>query len=294
MSMTRVAEAWRALRARRRPARYVGGMLLARAGLTRFLGARYRDLRLRVDRGGVGLALWIDPDCLAQDVTFLDAYLRPGDLVVDVGANVGFHAMVAAGRVGPAGRVVAIEPHPRTFRRLLDHIALNRRANVAPINVAVGDRAGVLRFSDRRRDDSQNRVLLRGEPGALEVPARRLDDLPIPVGPVALVKIDVEGFELRALGGAPETLARTACVYTEAWAAHADRYGYSTPELWRLLRGHGFGLYRPAGRGRLAPIDPDDPAERVDNYVAVRDVRAFRERTGFLIDQPGGGDPSSG
>jgi FkbM family methyltransferase len=258
-------------------------MLLARAGLTRFLTAEYRDIRLRVDRGGVGLALWIDPDCLAQDVAFLDAYLRPGDLALDVGANVGFHALVASGLIGPSGRVIAVEPHPRTFRRLRQHIALNGRTNIEPRNVAVGRHPGTVRFSDRSLDDSQNRVLLAAEPDALEVPVARLDDLPLPDGPIALLKIDVEGSELAAFEGAPETLARTACVYFEAWSTHAARYGYAAPRLWRLLRDHGFEVYRFDGPGRLTAVAPDDPSDRVENYVAVRDELAFRERTGSFL-----------
>jgi hypothetical protein len=67
--------------------------------------------------------------------------LKPGDTMVDVGANVGFHSLLAAHLVGPTGRVVAIEPSPLIAEHLERHRRLNGAENLRISRVAVADRA---------------------------------------------------------------------------------------------------------------------------------------------------------
>ena len=79
-----------------------------------------------------------------------DQVLRPGDAVIDVGANVGFFSIQAAARVGPTGSVVAFEPHPATFAQLQRNIAASGMRNIRARQAAVTDQSGsaVLFFGD--------------------------------------------------------------------------------------------------------------------------------------------------
>src|SRR5262249_18542532 len=154
--------------------------------------------RLRFFPTALSCAMWTDPGARRADEAFFRRVLRPGDTVVDVGANVGTLTLTAAALVGPEGRVWAIEPHPRPLRYLCANVALNGFANVRTVHAAAGESDGLLRLTDSRLDD-QNRVSADG-PG-VSVPVRRLDDV-VPEGPVRLLKIDVEGFELFVLRGA--------------------------------------------------------------------------------------------
>ena len=69
--------------------------------------------------------------------------IRNGDVVIDVGANIGCFTMLASRAVGPTGRVIAIEPDPANFRQLVHNIALNRLTNVTPLNIALGATDGL-------------------------------------------------------------------------------------------------------------------------------------------------------
>src|SRR5205807_5464610 len=66
--------------------------------------------------------------------------LRPGDVFVDVGANIGYFSVLAAGLVGPAGAVVAVEPSPTAFGMLVANLARNDAANARAVNLAAADR----------------------------------------------------------------------------------------------------------------------------------------------------------
>ena len=129
---------------------------------------------------------------------FLLDRLRPGDVFIDVGANIGYFTLLAAGRVGPQGKVYAIEASPETFALLQRNIALNGFGNIEAINKAVTDRACRVQIrSVDARNIGANRIEL-SEDGIVEGAA-----LPDIVGAdldrAHVIKIDVEGAEDRIL-----------------------------------------------------------------------------------------------
>ena len=81
---------------------------------------------------------------------FVNNRLRPGDLFVDIGANVGYYALLAAKRVGPSGAVVAIEASPSIACRLRENIALNGFTNIEVVEAAVSERRKTLPLLDRK------------------------------------------------------------------------------------------------------------------------------------------------
>jgi FkbM family methyltransferase len=80
----------------------------------------------------------------ATERAFLNHFLRPGDVFVDVGANIGLFTLIAACSVGPAGRVIAFEPTSVTYARLVDNVRLKGFSNVRCVNSALSDRSGYL------------------------------------------------------------------------------------------------------------------------------------------------------
>jgi FkbM family methyltransferase len=137
------------------------------------------------------------------------ADVRPGDVVLDVGANAGAYTVLFAGWVGRHGHVYAFEPATDT-RRLLDEvIALNGVADrVTTVGHAVGGEEGRTRFTTNGSDGT-NRVVSHAAAGTIEVPATTIDAFceRLNVSP-ALIKVDVEGAELEVLRGARRTIAR--------------------------------------------------------------------------------------
>lgn len=136
-----------------------------------------------------------------------------GDVIVDVGAHVGHHAMVAARGVGAAGRVLAIDPQPYNVDRIARNAACNGFLNIEALCAAAGSTDGFVQF--HLQDPSDRSRLSLGLPspndlGALiEVPRRRLETIliarDIPV--IKLLKIDVEGYEWDVLVGLGAKLA---------------------------------------------------------------------------------------
>jgi FkbM family methyltransferase len=144
------------------------------------------------------------------------SFLNPSGVAIDVGANLGEWAVPLARRVGPSGRLLAIEPAPRAAAALDKTLVANAFAQAELIRCAVGDHDGTAEFaipivSSVRIDTGTARIgpAAAGRQ-ALKVALRSLDSLAAEhrLDRVDLIKIDVEGYERRVLDGAQATLAR--------------------------------------------------------------------------------------
>lgn len=270
----------RILREQPRPARFLASRLLMRTGMSARFSIPREGFRLRFYPTALSASLWVDPRDRQDDERFFRRYLRPGDVVVDVGANVGNLTLTASSLVGGGGHVYAVEAHPRTFGYLRGNLAHNGVSNVTPFNTAVGRKSGTVHFSDLHQDDI-NRVT---EGGGIPVPVRPLDALPIREGRVALVKVDVEGYEWPVFQGAAGLLARTDCVYYESFEAWFARFGYSTGDVIRELERLGFLALRADGGG-WTPAPAGHRSVELENLVAVRDLDAFAARTGARVNR---------
>jgi FkbM family methyltransferase len=125
--------------------------------------------------------------------------LKPGDVFVDIGANVGYDSLLGSSLVDPLGRVIAIEASPNTFGKLKENIALNKSTNIRTVNVAVSDRVGKLDLFSLSVWNSGAATTLTSRGGKL---IASVDALPLAqiltsdeMGNVRLMKIDVEGAE---------------------------------------------------------------------------------------------------
>jgi FkbM family methyltransferase len=278
---------WRRLKSETHPARLIVSRLLMLLGLSHFITIRRKDYLLRFFPTAFSASLWADPKAWEEDEAFFRSYLEAGDHVIDVGANIGSLSLVAARAVGPSGRVYTIEAHPRTFRFLEGNIALNRAQNVTAFHTALGQKEGTIHFSSRRSDD-QNAVIESGE--GIDVPITLLDRLDIPSSTIALLKIDVEGYEKYVLEGASQTLGRTLCVYFEAWEDHFAKYRYTNRDVLRLLAAQGFALFKITGPRQMRSISEDYLSQQCDNLLALRQPEDFLRRTGFEIEPISTGD----
>ena len=264
----------------------------------------------------LGAARFIcDPrDVIAREAWFCGGYeaietrlvrhwLGPGATFVDVGANWGYFSLIAGARVGPHGRVVALEPDPRVFARLTLNRTLNPDLAIEPLALAASDQAGVVRLQghDETGDNfGLSRLVLVADergiddqandphaPPTFQANAIRLDDLfdQLGLATVDLIKIDIEGAEALALRGLERTLrsGRARRLLLELHPLQLVEFGSSMNAVMDWLHGLGWRGWaiaddpqarRRASYGRdrhespkagLKPIDPIRATERDDD-----------------------------
>jgi FkbM family methyltransferase len=173
------------------------------------------DTALPILRGLLSGKLWISGSSVhgcwlgcyeTEKSAVLNERLKKGSVVFDIGAQAGYHTLLAARLVEPGGMVYAFEPMPRNIGYLRKHIAMHALSNVVVIEAAVADYNGTARF-DYGFSCMAGHL---SEDGALRVPCLRLDQevfsgrLPMP----DVLKIDVEGAELKFLNGARSIISQ--------------------------------------------------------------------------------------
>ena len=210
------------------------------------------------------------------------AFLDPGMVAFDVGANYGLYSLLFAKCVGE-GSVFAFEPEPWNFERLTRNIALNDASVVTPIRAAVFGTDGEVELNVYPREQHGWHTLGRpaievaGKPcppeGSVTVPAVMLDTFCSERGitQIDLLKIDVEGAELDVLRGAKSLLERgvVRCVLFEVSPLMLEGMGHTAKEAFSFLRERGFELHGLAERGALTPVNDLAP-DTYANYVALR------------------------
>jgi FkbM family methyltransferase len=141
-----------------------------------------------------------------DEMRLLARYLRPGDGFIDGGANIGTYSLLAAGIVGPGGRIDAFEPDPESARRFRENATLNGLAWVELHEAALTERSGTVSFLTG--GDVTNRIRPRSamETGQIEVTCVSLDMAVPPDARYAMAKLDLEGAEVAALRGAEHHL----------------------------------------------------------------------------------------
>lgn len=179
----------------------------------------------------------------------LKEILRPGDLFVDAGANIGIYTLLASRLVGPTGRVIAIEMMPDTAAILRRHVQENGCGNVEIVEKALSDGAlasVTARVVPGKYGQASIAKSANGQAGVgeQEVEAVTLDQACRCIEHIRLMKMDLEGAELQALAGARATIERTDCVIYES---HTDADALAN---WFELA--GFTISRKLGKDRLA------------------------------------------
>lgn len=255
--------------------------------LTGFRECRHgRLLYLKRDRY-IGKAIEHYGEFSELEAAVFGAFLRPGDVAVDGGANIGAHTVHMANLVGPTGKVLAFEPQRVIFTLLCGNIAFNEAFQVVPVQAALGAAPGVLRVPALDYGAAGNfggvSLLETAGQGGEEVPVRTLDSFKL--DKLALLKVDVEGMEFEALSGAADTIKRLRPIlYVEN-----DREMRS-PRLIRLIGQMGYNMW-----WHLPPLfNPGNFDRRTDDiYPGVVSINLLcvpRERSIEIV----GARPVSG
>ena len=170
----------------------------------------------------------------------------PGDVVVDVGANVGLHTCSLARHVGARGRVLAIEALDELADRLEQNAALNGLANVSVVRIAASDRVGSASiFLPAGAGSNRGMASFHADngDGGRSIATDTVDHLAADLRPVRLIKIDVEGHEFAVLRGCQEILIQDRPYVLFEFSSESYRSaGVSFGEVAALLSDAGYSL----------------------------------------------------
>jgi len=180
---------------------------------------------------------------LYSEIYIRDVYckelLKEGMNVIDVGAHIGTYTILAAEKIGKNGKIVAIEPEPQNYERLLENIKLNNLQNVVPIKIALTDHNGFEKLYLSSSSVCHSLIFKENKESYINVSVKILDKLleELNLKRVDIIKIDAEGAEIPILKGAEKTLK--ANPNTKIIVA-AERYPSQAKEINQFLQGTGF------------------------------------------------------
>lgn len=154
----------------------------------------------------VGQSLDTYGEFFEHELSTLGQILRAGDVVVDVGANIGTHTLFFTQKVAPGGFVFAIEPQRITYEFLCANLALNRVVNAVPLRMAAGRVHGNIHVPvlDPNHENNFAALNVNGHSIGDIVEVKPLDDLQLQR--CNLIKVDVEGMEFDVICGAEKTI----------------------------------------------------------------------------------------
>lgn len=204
-----------------------------------------------------------------EEMAFFLQLARPGDLFLDVGANIGSYSVLVPNETGCDS--ISFEPIPQTFSFLKRNMEVNGLSSPCHRlhNAGVGDSKAFLRFSSDR--DTTNSVMSDDEDGGIEVEVVPLDEV-VPSGRTCWMKVDVEGFEMDVIQGATRVLREVGGLVIELNGA-GEKFGNPDDKVRDALVESGFVevRYSPTSRVIQPAIAVGDNAffVRLDQYKKI-------------------------
>lgn len=225
------------------------------------------DLSGWPDRSTYFLKRWYD----LPTQLLLEAVLKKGDVVLDIGANTGMFTLSARACIGDEGKIFAFEPNPSPRRALERHIEINALENVDVSPFALFDKEGTARLNFPTVNSGEGSLgdlsYPEGETQSVDVRMMVGDDVLADVSP-RLVKIDVEGAELGVLRGLERLVARARpMIVAEYVPSHLARFQSSFDDFAAFAERHGYRIFctgmRKASGGRRLALSPFSAASGV-------------------------------
>jgi len=281
---------YNAIQAQDNPVRFIIARLLMRMKISKYFLIKQKHYRLRFYPTKISRDLWIDPEFWEKNWSlrnnFFWNYLKKGDVVIDTGSHIGQVTIESAMKVKNTGKVYSIEPHPTLFKYLQGNVKLNKLNNVKFYNFALGDKNSTIKFLVDPTDPA-SRITTNSTEGGIDIPMKKLDDLNINEENIDLLKLYAIGFEKYVLLGSIQTLRKTKCVHFRGYRkAKSESYNYDYSDVFKILIEHGFKIFQIRKNGKILPKRENDIVEFKNfmDYVAIRDLDDFIERTGFKIE----------
>lgn len=193
---------------------------------------------------GISMDLLKDGIREPQSTKEMNKIVQSGDVVLDIGANIGYYVLMEAKLAGEGGRVFACEPIPQNVELLKENIALNNLTNVEVFNMALGEKTtqSEIFVSSKRNLHSMLRTKNTFDSPTLKVTVMSVDDFVRDKLVPSIIRMDVEGYENRVVKGMAQTLSRAElrCIFMEAHFHLMSRQ--DSVDMLETLKSHGFEI----------------------------------------------------
>ncbi|MCE3258446.1 MAG: nlpE1 [Bacteroidetes bacterium] len=180
----------------------------------------------------------------AFEIDLLKRYIRKNDVVLDIGANIGFYAEMISGLVGENGTVHCFEPDKKNFEHLKN--SCNNLKNVKLNNKAIGPNTEVLKIYTSKDLNVDHRTYKPEEyDEVFEIEAVSIDDYLGGNKKADFIKMDIQGFEMQAVKGMTATLDnnKDLKLISEFWPYGLKKAGSSVTAYFNFLKEKGFNCY---------------------------------------------------
>lgn len=173
--------------------------------------------------------------------------VKKGDIILDIGANIGYYTLIFAKLVGENGKVYAFEPDPTNFAILKKNVEINEYKNVILIPKAVSNENTKVKLYLSENNKGDHRIFdLHDGRKFVEVESVKLDDyFKDYSGKINFIKMDIQGAEGRAVLGMCDLLNRNKNVkiISEFWPVGLKQFGIEPLEYLKLFLKQGFNIY---------------------------------------------------
>lgn len=185
------------------------------------------------------------------DTKIIREEIHEGDIVIDVGANIGYYTLIFAQLVGSSGKVFAFEPESKNFEILKKNIEINNYPNIVAEQKIVSDKSGIVKLFIAEHGIVGHRInQQKSSQKFIEVESIILDNYIKKLNldnKINFIKIDVEGSEPKVLEGAKEIMQKSnqLKIFTEFNREAVEEYGIEPKEMIDLFYRNGFKIYLP-------------------------------------------------
>jgi len=213
----------------------------------------------------------------ADEITYLKKIIKPGDIILDIGANIGFYSKILSQCTGQNGKVHAFEPDQINFKHLKKNLAT--ASNVILNNKAVSDKSEKIKIYKSKDLNVDHRTYPVGEYESIDViDAITIDEYVNNAWRVDIIKMDIQGFEVSALRGMEKTIQANPNIQLllEFWPHGLKAAGSSVSQFYEVITSLGLGI-RFLEKDQLIPFDPENikdydtwGLDRYNNIVVSR------------------------
>ena len=238
-----------------------------------------QNLKIHLPKTGSASLIYYQGFSEPNTADFMQRFLKPGMVMVDVGAHLGEYTLLAAETVGKTGQVHAFEPQANLFPVVEENVKNNHFKNTTVNCAVVSEQVGEVEFavcaepsvsSIRKVDSFQKGTKIVKVPStSLEAYWQNKDK------PINLIKVDVEGAEKFVFAGAKKIMtldAQQAPTWIFEYAPRAYRkFNYQAQELLKLLYKYGYHVFTYEGSGKVQDFNPQSPSSGIVNLIAAKD-----------------------